>query len=207
MHLRLWAIGAAGLLTVLAVPAVAQASIGVGIQAGPVQLTGGAHPGGRYALPPVYVVNTGTDDESLTVRVERVSAGQGRVVPASWIRPGAAVRLSHSQSARIPLELVVPATAKPGRYLSDVVVSGSAAVTDGSAHLGVAAATKLQFTIVPGVVAGPWFSMPGWVLLGIGIVLLIAALAAVARRAGLRISIDREPAGAGPLRAGGSDVR
>ncbi len=207
MHLRLWAIGAASLLTVLAVPAVAQASVGVGIQAGPVRLSAGAHPGGRYALPAVYVVNTGTEDESLTVRVERVSPGPGRVVPASWVQAGSAVHLSHGQSARIPLELVVPAAAKPGRYSSDVVVSGSAAMTDGSAHLGVAAATKLQFTLLPGAVAAPWFSMPGWVVLGIGVVLLIAALAALARRAGLRISIDREPAGAGPLHAGGTDAR
>ncbi len=207
MHLRLWAIGAAGLLAVLAIPAAAQASVGVGIQAGPVRLGGAAHPGGSYALPPVYVVNTGTQDESLSVRVERLSGGQGRGVPASWVRAGAAVSLSHSQSARLPLELVVPASARPGEYVSDVVVRGSAAVTDGSTNFGVAAATKLQFRIAPGIVAAPWFSLPGWVLLGVGVVLLLALLAGLARRSGLRISIDRELAGPGPLRAGrGNDV-
>ncbi len=77
MHLRLWAVGLVSLL-MLAIPAAAQASIGVGIQAGPVQLAGAAHPGGSYALPPVYVVNTGTQDESLSIRIERVSSGQGR---------------------------------------------------------------------------------------------------------------------------------
>ena len=199
MHRRLWAISAAGLIGLLAWPAAAQASVGVGIQAGAVRLAGTAHPGGSYALPAVYVVNTGTQDESLSLRVERLSAGSAKPVPASWVHVGDPVRLSHGQSARISLELHVPATARAGQYLSDVVVRGSASLSDGSAHLGVAAATKLQFRIVPGVVSAAWFSMPGWVLLGVGVVVLLAGTAGVARRAGLRVSVDREPAGAKPL--------
>jgi len=204
MHLRLWAVGLASLL-MLAIPAAAQASIGVGIQAGPVRLTGAAHPGGSYALPPVYVVNTGTQDESLSIRIERLSAGKGRAVPAAWIRPGAAVRLSHGQSARIPLELVVPDAAKPGQYLTDVVVKGSAALSGGSANLDVAAATKLEFRIEKGVVSGSWFAVPSWLLPGIGVVLLIAAAGAVARRFGIRVQIDRVPADAAAIRAGRRD--
>ena len=204
MHLRLWAVGLVSLL-MLAVPAAAQASIGVGIQAGPVRLTGAAHPGGSYALPPVYVVNTGTQDESLSIRIERLSAGQERPVPAAWIRPGAAVRLSHNQSARIPLELVVPNAAKPGQYLTDVVVKGSAALSGSGANLDVAAATKLEFRVTPGVVSGSWFVVPSWLWPGIGVVLLIAAAAAVARKLGLRIQIDRVPADAAILPTGRSD--
>lgn len=193
MQLRLCMLGTVSLLALLAIPAAAQASIGVGIQAGPVRLSGTAHPGGSYQLPPVYVVNTGTQDESVAIRIERLSPGSGRPVPAAWIRAGGqAIRLSHNQSARIPLELAVPATAAPGQYLSDVVVRGSAALSDGSANLGVAAATKLEFRIAPGTAAAPWFSMPGWVLLGVAGVLLLATAAAVARRSGLRISIERE---------------
>ena len=206
MHLRQWAL-AATLLAVLAVPATAQASVGVGIQAGPVQLAGPAHPGGQYALPPVYVVDTGTQSETLTVRIERLSPGRARSVPAGWISQGPAVRLSHGQSARIPLELIVPATAKPGQYLTDVVVKGSAAVSAGGANIDVAAATKVEFRIVPGMAGGSWFSVPGWLLPGIGVVLLIAGAAIVARRLGVRIQIDREAGAAGLLRAGrGSDA-
>ena len=78
----------------------------------------------------------------------------------------------------------------------------------GGANIDVAAATKLEFRIAPGTVGGSWFSMPGWLLPGIGVVLLIAGVAAVARRLGVRIQIDHEPAEAGLLRAGrGSDAR
>jgi hypothetical protein len=205
MHLRLWAVGLVSLL-MLAIPAAAEASIGVGIQAGPVRLARIAHPGGSYALPAVYVVNTGTEDESLSIRIERLSSGPGRSVPVAWIRPGAAVQLSHSESARIPLELVVPAAARPGRYLSDVVVKGSAGLSGGSATLDVAAATKLEFQVAPGVVSGSWFAVPSWLLPGIGVVLLVAAAAVVARRLGVRIEIDRVPADAAQLQAGRRDA-
>lgn len=205
MHLRLWAVGLVCLL-MLAIPAAAQASVGVGIQAGPVRLAGLAHPGGSYALPAVYVVNTGTQDESLSIRIERVSSGPGRPVPAIWIRPGAAVQLSHNESARIALELVVPDAAKPGQYLTDVVVKGSAGLSGGSATLDVAAATKLEFQVAPGVVAGSWFAVPAWLLSGIGVVLLIAAAAVVARKLGVRIEIDRVRADAAQLQAGRRDA-
>ena len=81
MHLRLAVSAAFGVLLLVAAPAAAYASVGVGVQAGPVQLAGVAHPGGTYALPPVYVVNTGTQAESVAVRIERISHGTGRTVP------------------------------------------------------------------------------------------------------------------------------
>ena len=71
MHLRLWLSLPMSALALLAWPAVSYASIGVGVQAGPVRLAGTAHPGGQYALPPVYVVNTGTDAELVAIRTSR----------------------------------------------------------------------------------------------------------------------------------------
>ena len=99
MHRRLWLPVASGLL-MLAAPVAADASVGVGVQAGPVRLAGAAHPGGTYTLPPVYVVNTGTRPESVAIRVERISRGTGRTVPPSWIRVSALPsQLGHGQSA------------------------------------------------------------------------------------------------------------
>ncbi len=207
MHLRLWLPVAVGLLTLAAAPVAADASVGVGVQAGPVRLADAAHPGGTYALPPVYIVNTGTQAESVAIRIERISHGTGRTIPPSWIRVSALPsRLGHGQSARVPLDLVVPAGAKPGQYFSDVVVTGSAALTVGGANLGVAAATDLEFRVAPGAVAQPWFSVPGWVLGAMaGIVALAAALVLVSR-SGIRIRIEREPASAGAAGGGGHET-
>jgi hypothetical protein len=116
--------------------------------------------------------------------------------------PGAAVRLSHNQAARIPLQLVVPATARPGQYLSDVVVRGSAGLPDGGANLDVAAATKLEFSIAPGVVPAAWFSLPGWVLTAAVVMIAIAIAAVLVRRSGVRIRIERPVSGLGQASPG-----
>ena len=113
-------------------------------------LASAAHPGGSYALPPVYVVNTGTQPEVVSVRIDRLSHGSGRVVPPSWVHAGPSVRLTAHQGARIALQLVVPAGARTGAYLSDVVAAGSGTISEGNANLGVAAATKLEFRVAPG---------------------------------------------------------
>ncbi len=195
MHQRLWPLVPVAVLALLAIPASAAASIGVGIQAGPVLLSGTAHPGGSYALTPVYVVNTGTQPETIAVRVERISPGHGMTVPGTWIRAtGPAVTLSHDQSARIPLELAVPDTARPGQYFSDVVARGSGGIAAGSASLAVAAATDLEFRVTPGAVSGSWLSLPGWLLPGVVGLLVLAVAAFVIRNSGLRVRIERRAA-------------
>jgi hypothetical protein len=205
MHLRLGLTTALGVLVVAAAPAVANASVGVGVQAAPVQLAGVAHPGGTYALPPVYVVNTGTEPETVAVRIERISRGTGRTVPRAWIRvSGLPPSLGHGQSARIPLSLVVPTSATPGQYFSDVVVTGSAALTAGGAHLGVGAATDLEFRVVPGVVSAAWFTMPPWVLLAVAVVVVLALGVVLMIRSGITIRVERPTAGAAAGSGGGS---
>jgi hypothetical protein len=205
MHLRLGLSVVLGLLTLMAAPVAAYASVGVGVQAGPVELAGAAHPGGTYALPPVYVVNTGTEPESVAIRIERISPGTGRTVPRSWIQVGGLPPpLGHDQSARIPLSLVVPAGAKPGQYFSDVIVTGSAALAAGGAHLGVAAATDLEFRVVPGVVSPGWFAMPLWVLLAAAIVVVLALAVVLMIRSGISIRVERATVRAAAGNGGGS---
>jgi hypothetical protein len=197
MHPRLWLSLPLSVLVLLIWPAASYASVGVGVQAGPVRLTGTAHPGGRYALPPVFVVNTGTQPESVVIAIERISPGSGRTVPPAWVSTSAPVRLAHDQSARIPLSLTVPAGAAPGHYFSDVVAKGTAPISAGGANLGVAAATDLEFSVVPGAVRDGGLSAPGWLLPYVLAVIVIAAAAVVVRRTGVRIRIER-----GPVRAG-----
>jgi hypothetical protein len=181
------------LLGLLILPAsVAEASIGIGIQAGPVRLSSAAHPGGTYQLPAVYVVNTGSDEESVALKIERISPGTGLTVPPSWIHvSGGAVRLGHNQSARIGLQLSVPANARPGRYFSDVVAHGSGSLIAGNANMGVAAATGLDFTIAPGAASHPWLTVPSWFWPALGGLVVIAAAVLFFRSSGLRIRVER----------------
>jgi hypothetical protein len=199
MHMR------RGLVLALAVPAafvalsisvpMADASIGVGVQAAPVRLADAALTGQSYALPPVYVSDTGTEPETIAVQVDRLSTGRGRSVPQSWVRAtGPAVHLSPHQGAQVPLQLAVPAGAKPGRYLSDIVVTAAPGASVGHVNLGVAAATPLEFTVRQGSPPSPlvptwtwWFTAGLVALLAVGLGL---------RRSGIRIRIERTPTAA-----------
>ena len=186
------------LLLLLSFPLAAEASVGVGIQAGPVRLGSVAHAGQSYSLPSVYVVNTGTETETVILRVERLSHGPGRAVPPSWIQvAGHGVQLQAHQSARIPLQLVLPGGAQRGRYSSDIVADVTGTISVGQANLGVAAATKLVFSVVPGAAQGFWPAVPAssaWILGGL--LLLVIAVFGF-RRSGLRIRVERKTAGLG----------
>lgn len=166
------------------------ASVGVGVQVSPVRLGSMAHRGERYALS-VDVVNTGTEAEAVSMRVERLSRGSGRAVPPSWIQfAGAAVQIAPGKAARVSLELVVPGRARPGGYLSDIVASGSAAGQAGPGNLGVAAATKLEFSVSSAPAQGG-SSFPVWMWWALTGLLLLTVAAFGVRRSGLRVRVER----------------
>jgi hypothetical protein len=194
MHLRLWftvpLAAPAAFLVLVGFPVRSEASIGIGVQDGPVRLASVAQPGKSYDLPPVGVINTGTHAEAVSVHVERVSRGGGRLVPPSWVEAtGPSVRLLPHHATRIPLKLTVPADAKPGVYLSDIVVVAATANPAGTANLGVAAATKLEFSVgpapAPGAAVPPW---SWWAAAGL-VLLTISAMGI--RRSGLRVRVER----------------
>lgn len=203
MHLRgLFGALAPAMLAgaLVAVPQAAQASIGVGIQAGAVRLSGVAHPGESVALPGVAVVNSGTHPESIRLSVQRLSTGAGRMVPASWIKFGSpVVQLAPQHAVRVPVELVVPAGAKPGAYLSDIVATGSRAgqVSAGHASMGAAAATLLVFRVTPGTAPGFWSSVFTQTLWALLILIVLVAVVLVVRRSGIRVRVERKAAGYG----------
>ncbi|HXL90841.1 MAG TPA: hypothetical protein VN969_17980 [Streptosporangiaceae bacterium] len=171
----------------LAVPAYA--SIGVGIQSNPVRLGGVAHPGSTYALPSLYVINTGTQAESVSVRVERLSTGSGPglSVPGSWIQiSGQGTQLAPDQSALISLELHTPGNAQPGSYATDLVATGSIAGTSGDVNFGAAAATGLEFSVTP----GPGSAVAAWRWWLFVALIVLAAIVVIVRRTGLRIHFE-----------------
>jgi hypothetical protein len=177
-----------------------EASIGVGVQRGPVRLTTVAHPGHSYRLPSVRVANAGSQDETIRVRVERLSAGADRSVPPSWIHiSNSPIRLSPNQGTRIPLQLVVPADAKSGRYLSDILVVGSAVRLAAATNFGAGAATKLEFTVAPPTGGGLLSSVPSWAWWAFAIFLVFAGALVAGRLSGIRIRVERkntDPVGA-----------
>jgi hypothetical protein len=122
------------------------------------------------------------------------------VIPASWIQFGAqVVQLAPTHATRVSLELVVPAGAKPGAYLSDIVATGSSGeqASAGHASLGAAAATLLEFRVTPGAAPGFWSSVFTQTLWALLILIVLAAAVLVVRRSGVRVRVERKAAGYG----------
>jgi hypothetical protein len=144
----------------------------------------------------LHIANTGSQDESVTVKVERLSSGGGKAVPPTWIHiSDTPMQLSARQQALVPLELVLPDNARSGTYLSDVVVTGSAATSGAGMHFGAAAATKLEFRIVPGPPRGFWSWLQPWAWWLLASIFLIALARLAARRYSLQVRLERRSAG------------
>src|SRR5260370_1047183 len=87
---------------------------------------------------------------------------------------------------------VVPADAKPGAYLSDLVAAASGQLSAGHANLGAAAATLLEFRVAPDPAPGFWWSVFTQTLWALLIVILLAAVVFAVRKSGIRVRVERE---------------
>jgi hypothetical protein len=141
------------------------ASIGVGIQANPVCLPVTAQPGHSYSLGELFVQDTGSSGESISVAVEPVWRGQSdygryRSVPASWVSvayprkwlvlPQHSVTAGAGQGAYLAVTVTIPSSAASGMYVSNLVASAGTSPAPGSgtqAALGAAAATGLELGV------------------------------------------------------------
>lgn len=171
---------------------IAAADVGAGVQANPVTLNGVAEPGRSYALPKLLVVNTGSVTSTYRLRVDALSRDRAMGVPTGWVRfERNDVVLAPHAYAQVGLSLSLPASARRGQYLTDLVVGTVADAGRSGSRLaaGAQAATELRFTVGS---ARP----TNWVWLerfgAAGLVLaLTAGLVALQRRFRFKIRVER----------------
>lgn len=180
----------AALAATLAMSGVARASVGTGIGANPLRLASPAEPGGRYRLPSVLVVNTGTQSSTYVMQVKRLGQPDAHAIPSSWVRfARTKVKLRPHKRAVIPVVLTVPKGAPQGAYGSNVVVSTYTPRPGGGAALGAAAADELSFAIRPSsssLLSRSWFRDLLLALAATGLAVLVV------RRSGLQLRIERQ---------------
>jgi hypothetical protein len=180
--------GAIVACALLALPTSAGGSVGTGVGASPILLAQRALPGHAYKLPGLYVLNTGTVASRYHVRLERLSSGHQKTLPAAWVRFARNdFLLRPHHSATIAFTIHLPGNAPAGPYLSDLVASTTSARHPGATAVGAAAATNLGLTVgqAPGTI--PWRTI------GLALAALIATSAAVyaVRRSGVRLRLER----------------
>jgi hypothetical protein len=191
---RAWRIGPAfgalaiGILAVALPHGAAADVVGVGVSASPIALGEQAHPGSIHRLPDLYVVNTGTGASFYHLKVEELSSGDGRTVPPDWVHFARNdFELQPKESASVPLTLNVPADARSGSYVSDLVVGTVPRHYHGGAIAGAQAATKLVFRVGGTLPDGNW---PWWTYTLIGLGVALAIIAVLLCRSGFRVKVE-----------------
>ena len=142
------------LLTVLALVAAlssaspSYAQTGVGVDIGKISVDEPLTPGGIYRLPSVGVINTGQEAGDYEVEVSYLHQ-QKELRPAQeWFTfEPKTFYLEPGQSQPVSISLSIPVNAKPGDYFASIEAHPIVKKTGVSS--GVAAATKLYFTVKP----------------------------------------------------------
>ena len=141
------------ILVVLLFPQTVLAKIGVGVGLGKIQIDEQLSPGGIYKLPSLPVLNTGDEEGDYEVEVTYLSDQKEFLPESTWftfspqkfsLKPGA--------SQQVEVSLALPVKSRPGDYFA--FLEAHPVAKGEGVTIGVAAATKLNFTVKPSGVLG-----------------------------------------------------
>ncbi len=128
-------------------PGSVSAQSGVGVTVGSIQIDQKLSSGGSYNLPSIGVINTGHDASDYSVRIS-TRADQEELRPSEdwfsfspeefFLEPGGTQTVS--------IRVKIPITARSGDYFA-LVMASPARAEDAGVVIGIAAATKLNFTV------------------------------------------------------------
>lgn len=178
------------LLAFLASARLSHADIGVGVGVGKIVVDEELSPGIIYNLPSITVINTGDEKSRYRLGIQ-YHEDQKEIRPkADWfIFSPAEFELEPQKVQSVSVKLNLPVNATPGDYFAYVEARPVKKTIEGSTTINVAAATKLNFTIVPGSllsgiyhkIISSWFAfapVPQIVLIG----LVLAVSVYIAKR-------------------------
>ena len=137
-------------LTALLAPGTALGQAGVGVNVGKIQLDETIAPGGSYTLPSIGVINTGHDPADYSLRITYRTRQEELEHPEDWFSFNPIrFRLEANQSQNVQIKLELPVTAEPGDYFAFIEAYPVTSGGGGGVAIGIAAATKLNFTVKP----------------------------------------------------------
>lgn len=141
------------ILALAIIPYAAFAKIGVGVGLGKIQIDEKLTPGGIYKLPSLPVLNTGDEDGEYTVTVTYLSDQKEIKPEKEWFTfTPSKFTLKAEESKPVGVTLTLPVKARPGNYFA--FLEAYPIVKAEGVAIGVAAATKLNFTVRPSSIWG-----------------------------------------------------
>lgn len=130
-------------------PASALAKVGVGVGLGKINIEEELLPGGIYKLPTIPVLNTGDEVTRYEMEVTYLSDQPELRPESNWfIFSPERFTLEGSKSQLTEVRLTLPLQTKPGDYFA-YLEAHPVATGEGGVTIGIAAATKLNFTVKP----------------------------------------------------------
>lgn len=133
-------------------PTNTMAKIGVGVGTGKIQVEEKLKPGIIYTLPSLTVINTGDEPTNYEVGISYHEKQPELMPNKSWFHfSPRKFYLEPGQVQEIKLEVNLPLKAKAGDYFAYVEGYPLKRVEqNGETSIGIAAASKLYFSVVPG---------------------------------------------------------
>lgn len=142
----------ASLFLIFVIP-TAYAKVGVGVGLGKIQIDEGLFPGGIYNLPSLPVLNTGDTDGQYELEITYLTEQKEMRPEGSWFKfSPQSFPLEAGGSQLVEVSLTLPLDARPGDYFA--FLEAHPVATGEGVTIGVAAATKINFTIKPKGVLG-----------------------------------------------------
>ena len=139
------------LAIILFFPLVVLARIGVGVGIGKIEVNEPLKPGGAYDLTPLIVLNTGDEPADYEIIVAYQSKQPELRPIQEWFSFGpSSFHLEPGKAQNVTVKLTLPIKTKPGNYFAYLQGQPAKKIgTAGGATIGVAAATKLYFKVIP----------------------------------------------------------
>lgn len=135
----------------LILPNTVFAKIGVGVGTGKIQVKDKLKPGIIYELPSLTVLNTGDEESDYEVNVSYHEKQPQLQPPQSWfIFSPQKFHLEPGKSQLVTIKLNLPVRTEPGDYFAYLEGHPFKKSVSGNTTIGVAAAAKLYFTVIPG---------------------------------------------------------
>ena len=132
-------------------PAFAFARVGVGVGTGKIIVNEALNPGTIYKLPNFNVINTGDEPSNYEAAIEYLQGKPELDPPKEWfsLEPST-FYLEPGENQIVTVNLNLPIKSVPGEYFAFISAFPSDDhATPGETTIGVAAASKLYFTVKP----------------------------------------------------------
>ena len=155
MRVNALALGLALVAALLAGSSSAGADVGVGVNLGRIEVDDRLSPGGRYNLPTLGVINTGDEPGDYEVVISYVADQEEKRPPEGWFEfKPQRFFLEPGETQAVDIRISLPSGADPDDYFA--LIEAHPVSTQEGVTIGVAAATKLTFTVKPSSQFSAW---------------------------------------------------